>query len=50
MFLGEADVPGTVEDALDADPTFGPGQRAARAGVGAPPKGDVGTGVGAIHT
>ena len=48
MLLGQADVPGAVEDALDADPALGPGQRAARAGVGTPPEGDVGLGVGAV--
>ena len=42
VLLGQADVARAVEDALEADPALGPGERAAGAGVGAAPEGDVG--------
>ena len=48
MLLGEADVPGAVKDSLNADPAFGPGQRAARAGVGSSSERYMGLGVGTI--
>ena len=48
VLLGQADVAHPVEDALEADPALGPGERAAGAGVGAAPEGDVGLGVGPV--
>ena len=48
VLLGEADVVHPVEDALEADPALDPGERAAGAGVGAAPEGDVGLGVGPV--
>ena len=48
VLLGQADVAHPVEDALEAHPALGPGQRAAGAGVDAAPEGDVGLGVGPI--
>src|SRR5271166_3100640 len=48
VLLGQANVPGAVEDALDAHPSLDSGQGGARAGVGAASKRDVRLGVGAI--
>ena len=48
VLLGEPDVARAVEDALEADPALGAGQRTAGAGVGAPAEGDVGGGVRAV--
>ena len=48
VLLGQADVAHAVEDALEADPALGPGQRAAGAGVDAAPERDVGLGVGPV--
>ena len=48
VLLGQADVPHPVEDPLDADPPLGPGQGAARAGVGPPAEGQVRLGVGPV--
>jgi hypothetical protein len=48
MLLGQSDVPGPVENALDADPSLGARQGAARARVRPPPEGDVGLGIGAV--
>ena len=48
VLLGQADVAHPVEDALEADPALGPGERAAGARVGAAAERDVGLGVGAV--
>ena len=48
VLLGQADVAHPVEDALEADPALGPGERATGARVGAAPERDVGLGVVAV--